>query len=172
MPGYVNYWFKDGKLPAHTKEKFKEYNILTVHGIIVTNALIFMHKLHHFPNSLPVSIRNLIPATIPKFGDNINDCDTWVDKYNTLTFRPSFFYKGPLLAMTKENVDAISATTVLSINLYKTYVKHMLIEQQSLGGDSDWPEFLLNKIPGLRKSARMINSKNLTNFLHLFRLFT
>ena len=64
MPSYVNYWFKEGKLPAHTKEKFKEYNIHTVHGIIVTNALIFMHKLHHFPISLPVSIRNLMPATI------------------------------------------------------------------------------------------------------------
>ena len=126
---------------------------------MVTNALNFMHKLHHFPNSLPVSIRNLIPETIPKFGDNINDCDSWVDKYKTFTFRPSFFYKGPLLAITKENADAISASTVLSINLYKTYVKHMLIEQQSLGGDSDWQEFLLNKKPGLRKSAR-INSKN------------
>ena len=37
----------------------------------------------------------------------------------------------------------------------------MLIEQQSLGEDSEWPEFLLNKIPGLRKSAR-INSENYT----------
>ena len=72
MPGYVNYWFEGGKLPAHTKEKFKEYNILTVHGIFVTNALIFMHNFHHFANSLPFSIRNLIPETIPKFGDNIN----------------------------------------------------------------------------------------------------
>ena len=55
------------------------------------------------------------------------------------SLRPSLFYKGPLLAITKENVDAISATAVLSINLYKTYVKYMLIEQQSLGGDSNWP---------------------------------
>ena len=118
-----------------------------VHGIIVTNAPIFMHKFHHFPNSLPVSIRNLIPATIPKFGDNINYCGSWVDKNNTITFRPSFFYKGPLLAITKENADAISAITVLPINLYKTYVKHMMLtEQQSLGGDSEWPEFLLNTL--------------------------
>ena len=26
MPGYINYWLKDGKLSAYTKEKFKEYN--------------------------------------------------------------------------------------------------------------------------------------------------
>ena len=59
MPGYVNNWYKEGKLPAHTKETFKEYEILTVHGIIAMNALIFMHKLHHFPKSLPPSVRYL-----------------------------------------------------------------------------------------------------------------
>ena len=52
-----------------TKETFKEYEILTVHGIIAMNALIFMHKLHNFPKSLPPSVRYLIPITIPKFGD-------------------------------------------------------------------------------------------------------
>ena len=162
MPGYVNYWFKEGKLPAHTKEEFKKYNILTVHGTIVMNALVFMYKCRHFPNSLPVSICNLIPKTIPNFDDNINDCGPWVDNFNTIIFRPSFFYKGPLLAITKENADAISASSILSIDLYKTYVKKMLIEQQSLGSDSEWPEFLLNKIPGLRKFAR-INSKHYRN---------
>ena len=162
MPGYVNYWFKEGKLPAHTKEEFKKYNILTVHGTIVMNALVFMFKCRLFPSSLPVSICNLIPKTIPNFDDNINDCGPWVDNFNTLIFRPSFFYKGPLLAITKENADAISASTILSIDLYKTYVKKMLIEQQSLGSDSEWPEFPLNKIPGLRKSAR-INSKHYGN---------
>ena len=34
------------------------------------------------------------------------------------------------------------------LDLYKTYVKKILI-----GSDSKWPEFLLNKIPGLRKSV-------------------
>ena len=36
MPGYVNYYYnKDGKLPGHTKATFKEYEILTVHGVII-----------------------------------------------------------------------------------------------------------------------------------------
>ena len=74
------------------KEKFKEYNILTVHGIIVTNALIFMHKFHHFPNST-FSLKLFLSLVI---GDNINGCGSWVDKYNTITFRRSFFYKEPL----------------------------------------------------------------------------
>ena len=42
MPGSVDYWFKEGKLPAHTKEEFNlKYNILTVNGTIVMNALVF-----------------------------------------------------------------------------------------------------------------------------------
>ena len=94
---------------------------------------------------MPVSICNLIPKTIPKFDDKINDCGPWVDTFNTLTFRQYFFYKGPLLAIAKENADAVSASIIFSINLYKTYVKKILIEQQSLGSDSEWPEFLLNK---------------------------
>ena len=32
MPGHVNYYYKDGKLPDHTKAMFKEYEISTVHG--------------------------------------------------------------------------------------------------------------------------------------------
>ena len=159
MPGYINYWFKDGELPAHTKEKFKEYKILSVHGIIVKNALIFMHKCLHFPNTLPISIKNLIPETVPKYNDNIDDCSSWVEKYNTPIFRSSFFYKGHLLAITNENFDSISSTNVLSIEVYKTYIKEMLLDQQSLGSDEKWPEFLLNRIPGLRKSTR-INSED------------
>ena len=50
---------------------------------------------------------NLIPKTIAKFDDYINDCGPWVDNFKTLIFRPSFLYKGPFLAITKENADAI-----------------------------------------------------------------
>ena len=35
IPGYINYKYKDGKLPGHTKPKFYEYKILNIHGIIV-----------------------------------------------------------------------------------------------------------------------------------------
>ena len=55
MLGYVNYWYKDGNLSAHTKKNFQEYNILTMQGIIVMNALMFIHKVRHFPNSSPPS---------------------------------------------------------------------------------------------------------------------
>ena len=61
MPGFVNYFYKEGKIPAHTKTSFYSYGILTIFGIIMKNALLFMHKVNHFPSSLPPSIRETIP---------------------------------------------------------------------------------------------------------------
>ena len=57
MLGFVSYFRKDGKLPAHTKLSFYEYGILKIYGIIVfKNAILFMHKVNHFLSSLPQSI--------------------------------------------------------------------------------------------------------------------
>ena len=33
VPGFINYKYRDGVLPGHTKKYFNEYNILTIHGI-------------------------------------------------------------------------------------------------------------------------------------------
>ena len=65
MPGFVNLYYRDGQLPAHTKDSFKEYGILTIHGVIVKNALLLMHKIKHFPHTVPSSIKNLFPNNIP-----------------------------------------------------------------------------------------------------------
>ena len=51
MAGYVNYRYKDGKIPDHTKPAFKEHGVLTVQGVIVKNALILMHKINNMPSS-------------------------------------------------------------------------------------------------------------------------
>ena len=40
MPGYVNYKYKDGNLPGHTKSAFLEYEILTVQNLVALNALL------------------------------------------------------------------------------------------------------------------------------------
>ena len=48
MPGFNLNYFKDGLTPCHTKPFFTEYSILTVHSIIFTNILIFMHKHRYF----------------------------------------------------------------------------------------------------------------------------
>ena len=66
------------------------------------------------------------------------DCSAWVENYNTNTYRSSFFYKGPLFAVVKENEIVISTATVLSINLYKKCAKQMAIEQQTSGVDGEF----------------------------------
>ena len=39
MPGYVQYYYDEGKFPAHTQPAFKKYNLLTAQKIIAKNAL-------------------------------------------------------------------------------------------------------------------------------------
>ena len=157
MPGFVNYFYKDGQLPSHTRNSFKEYNILTIHGIIVKNALILMHKIKHFPSTVPLSIRNLFPSNIPTYGSNHETCTEWLETYGSLFFRSSIFYKGPLLAVTDTNTNITSLPSLFSINIYKSSAKHVILEQQSSipsNVDESWPDFLLYNIPGLRRSSR------------------
>ena len=156
MSGYVNYWYKEGKLPARTKEAFKELNILTVHSIIALQTLMFMHKVSHFPKSLPTAICSTIPSNIPKFETTYDDCIEWSNKYNNIPFRSSIFCKGPMLSLCNNNAEITTPSTLSSLSLYKTYAKKMLLSQQSSGTDEDWPVFLIYNIPGLRKSNRTL----------------
>ena len=156
MPGFVNYFYKDGQLPSHTRDNFKEYNILTVHGIIVKNALILMHRIKYFPSTVPISIRNLFPSNMPTYGSSHETCTDWLNDYGSRVYRSSIFYKGPLLAVTDTNTNITSLPSLFSMNIYKSNTKRVLIEQQSSSEnlDESWPVFLLNNIPGLRKSCR------------------
>ena len=155
MPGYVNYFYDQGQLPAHTKSSFKNHGILTVHGIVAMNTLIFLHKAAHFPSSLPPSICRTIPKNIPKIGNSHDDCLEWSQKYNSIPYRSTIFHKGPLLAVSSD-VASITAdpSTFLSINRYKNSVKRFMIDNQSDGEIDTWPNFLLYSIPGLRISLR------------------
>ena len=156
IPGFARYWYKDGTPPAHTKASFSEYNILTVHGIIVKNALTYMHKAKNMPQLLPASIKNLIPGQAPIFALDIENDLTlqWSEKYSQKPYKNSIFYKGPLLAMSQANIDATSPSSLFNLNIYKRSVKRMLIEQQSSGSNDEWPCFMLRSIKGLRKSKR------------------
>ena len=78
IPGYINYKFKDSKLPGHTKFKFSEYKILTIHNMIAFNALILLHKIQYYPSLLPISIRETIPADSPIAGSTHESCEKWL----------------------------------------------------------------------------------------------
>ena len=56
IPGFINYKYRDGNIPGHTKAFFTEYKILTIQNIITLNALIFMHKINKYRSLLPLSI--------------------------------------------------------------------------------------------------------------------
>ena len=43
MPGFINFFYKDGEIPTHTKSFFIEQEILTVQSVILKNILIFMN---------------------------------------------------------------------------------------------------------------------------------
>ena len=154
MVGFVNYRYKDGKIPDHTKLTFKEHGILTVQGVIVKNALTLMHKINNMPSSLPQSIVQLFPSNIPKYGTDNEANENWLAVFNQPDFRRSIFYKGPILAITDHNTHITCPSSIFSINIYKKSAKRVLLDLQSTGDNEEWPPFLLNNLPGLRKSKR------------------
>ena len=160
-PGYVNYFYKDGQLPAHTKDSFKEYEILTIHGVIVRNALVLMHKIKNFPNTIPNSIKSLLPNNIPTLESDHESSAAWLDTYGSPIFRSSIFYKGPILYLQESNINnIISPPSLFSLNIYKSNAKRELLKQQSMTGDDadSWPNFLLYSLKGLRTSTRTKNT--------------
>ncbi len=73
--------------------------LLTIHGIISLNTLIFLHKARNFSTSLPASIVNIISRNSPVSGSTHETCTEWLIKYDNHIYRNSVFYKGPLLVL-------------------------------------------------------------------------
>ena len=156
MPGFVNYYFKEGALPQHTKPFFSEHEILTVHGLIVYNSIILMHKVKNMPQLVPKNISQAFPADIPtKLSDHTSAC-SWLQLYGKRHFQNSIFYKGPLLSVYADKADVTTLPTLFSINLFKTSAKKMLLTLQTDGDVNEWQPFLLHNVPGLRQSRREI----------------
>ena len=91
MPSFVKYSYKEGVTPTHTRNCFKEYEVLTVHEVIVINTLLFMHKISHFVKLLPSSIVNTLPEIIPKLEHTHHDCLECLVIYNNIPYRTSVF---------------------------------------------------------------------------------
>ena len=160
MPGYVQYYYKDGKLPSGTKSSFTNYDILTIHRIIVKNALIFMHKISIFRKLLPQSLKDTIPGNTPiaiANDDTFEEYSNWLDKFGSHTYRNSLFYKGPLLYIDSKFNETRSPAACLSMNIFKRNVQNSLLKHQSSGEKDEWQanNFALFNITGLRRSARI-----------------
>ena len=160
MPGFVNYFYKDGILPKHTKPAFRDLNILTVQSIIVKNAVVLMHKINCYPSSLPVSVRSLISNDAPLHNSTHETCANWLDNHCTSLYTKSFVYKGPLLyADLSGDINRPLFSTIIT---YKKYVKKHLIKLQGDGDSEEWESenFKLHNIVGLRKSNRIAQQEN------------
>ena len=156
VPGFINYKFKDGEIPGHTKAAFSEYKILTVHNLITLNSFIFMRKVRNFPCLLPFSILNTISEESPVYGSNEETCTNWLETYNTHIYRKSLFCKGPLLFISDEIYAKLDPDSLDSLPAYKTELKKVILNLQGSGEPTEWQNdnFPLYNISGLRKSNR------------------
>ncbi len=156
MPGFVNYFYNDGALPQHTKSFFNDNDILTVHNIIVKNAMILLHRIKHSPGSVPHNIRHIFPDNMPTINSDHTTANVWLGYYSSTYFRSSVFYKGPLLSIYADNAAITTLPSLFSINIFKSTVKRQLLKLQNENEDDDiWPSFLLHNTPGLRRSQRI-----------------
>ena len=128
--------------------------------MIVLNALLFMHKVKHFPSALPISLRETIPENGPILGSTHETCEDWLLTYNNHIYRASIFYKCPLLTIMPDLAALTTPTSLVKISIYKNNAKKALLNVQAGGRESEWQDdnFILHNIPGLRRSARLISS--------------
>ncbi len=154
MPGFVNYYYKDGKLPQSTKNFFIENEILTVHGVITKNALVLLHRIKYFARTVPSTICNTFPDNMPTANSDHTTASTWLDNYNSTYFRSFVFYKGPLLSIHADKSNVSTLPSLFSLNIYKSSAKRFLLELQKNDNDESWPNFILNNVPRIRRSQR------------------
>ena len=160
IPGFVQYYYDKGKMPAHTKPAFKNYKLLTVQNIIAKNAILLMTKATDFPLVQPISVNNTFPEDAPNFNQSHEVASAWLEKYNTLSYRNSIFFKGPMLYADYKKINTeILPHNYQSLHSHKNCIKQILIEYQCKGDPEDWlpSNNMLVNINGPRKSARNMN---------------
>ena len=101
MPGPVNYFYRDGNLPTGTKPFFIVHSILTVHGIIASNSLMFMNNVFRYPHTLPHYVAETISRNVPSriLGRFTESNYEWFNSHNTSFYRNSIFFKDMYLVM-------------------------------------------------------------------------
>ena len=157
MPGWINYYYKDGVCPSHTKPGFTDLKIPTVHNITLENIMLFLNKNYIFPTTLPLSVRQTISPHAPSPSTNSDYRSYWYDEYNRKPYNLTTFFKGPLLYanIMTNNLQLGSINT--SIISYKRAIKFYVLVVQGSGDSQEWhnDNFAILNIPGLRKSDRL-----------------
>lgn len=161
MPGHVNFFYQNGDLPSGTKTSFNNLSILTVHGIITSNAVNFMNKVFYIANELPKHVAGTIPKNTPSRQSHADheSCQNWYENYNTCTYRNSIFFKGPLIFLDQSLDNIFNHVTCQSTSAFKAQCKRTILSLQREGDANDWTsnKFILQNISGLRYSKRRID---------------
>ena len=166
IPGYVNYNYRHGILPGHTKSAFSEYEILTVQNLITSNAFLFMYKIGNCPSLLPLSVRSTISENRPTSDSTHESCEVWLNNYNNHIYNKSLFFKGPLMFVTTTLNENLPPESFINFKAYKKNIRKALLAQQKIGSADEWQNenFLLYNIVGLRKSCSQKERVNYTQF--------
>ena len=104
---------------------------------------------------MPESINNTIDKYSPVSEADSENNFEWLQTYNNHVYRPSVFFKGPLLSIIPQILEQLTPPCFLNYKIYKGNIKRKLLEIQSNGNTDDWlaENFLLFNIPGLRKTS-------------------
>ena len=160
MPGYNVNYYKDGNKPCHTKRFFTDYKILTVHSIILTNILIFMHKYNEFRNLVPLSVSRIISPDALK-NAHVNEKNiAWMARHTTDKSRNNISFKGPLF-YSKYMPEILEKNNIkypcnAPINFFKKHAKSFIFEVQNCGSQEEWEgrNTPLYNVPGLPRVYR------------------
>lgn len=163
-PGFNLNYYKDGKSPCHTKPFFTENNILTVHSIILSNVLTFMHKYHNFRNQMPRLVSDIIPQNAPRYSlTNDDKTKEWLTSHSSGKSRSALSFKGPLfyskfltkiVELYKENHN--NNIFPIPLKAFKQYTKSFLFNIQTSGSQEEWEgkNMPLTNVAGICKSQR------------------
>ena len=106
---------------------------------------------------LPISERLVIADDAPIPGSTYETSNAWLTIYGDTVYRKSVFFKGPLLSINTNFIDAIDPETTVDVKIIKRKLKFAMFDIQSMGENEEWTakNVILNNIPGLRSSARL-----------------
>ena len=83
--------------------------------MIVANALLFIYKIRYIPSLLPISVRLVIDDNDPVSGSTYETNNAWKTIYGDTVYRKSVFFKGLLLSINPNFIDAIYPETSVDV---------------------------------------------------------
>ena len=160
MPGKTLNYYKDGTSPCHTKQFFTEQQIMTVHSIVLTNILKFMHKHNEFKNLIPPPVFDIISHEAPMYNHINANIIEWMNRYNTAKLRNSISFKGPLFYLNYVPLflekTRVKHPCLVSHNAFKKHIKSLVLSIQSSGNPIEWEgtNTPLYYVPGMPRAVR------------------